>query len=68
MGIGFGCPLESVDATTADLVMLVMRLCRRLDRNDHVRIAAQDFLVRKGLNPSPLRSESSVAGSSDKQR
>ena len=38
-----------------DAAMLIVRLMRRLPREDSVRDSAGDWLMRKGLNPSPLR-------------
>jgi hypothetical protein len=35
---------------TADLTMLVRRLCRKLPVGDKLRAQAEDYLVRKGLN------------------
>lgn len=38
-----------------DAAMLIVRLMRRLPREDSVRESARDWLARKGLSPNPLR-------------
>lgn len=52
---------EALPLEARNLIMLMIRMARRLPREDVARVAAMDYLERMGWIPSPLRSEEASA-------